>query len=262
VSRVRDAGDSPIAWLPDDPDIDAIESPVRELLGKQWASRATAELRVASVFTVVARGLFETGAAPEVLRIAARAVSDEVRHAEICRHLAARYLGRPVPWPARGPVPLPRFASAAPALRPTLHAVAMGCVNETIASAWLEASLREATSPLVRAALRELIADDVHHARLGWAHVASSFVTSEMRIELGVWLPRILELATGNWLRESRDTIRDGLPAHGVPSFATTRQIVEETLLGLVVPGFETVGVPTTPGLAWCTEHFCARRRH
>jgi hypothetical protein len=133
----------------------------------------------------------------------------------------------------------------------------MGCVNETIASVWLETSLREANSPLVRAALRELIADDVHHARLGWAHVASSFVTPEMRAELGVWLPRVLEMATGNWLRDGRDTLRDGFPAHGVPSFATTRQIVEQTVLGVVLPGFDAVGVPTTPALTWCTEHFC-----
>jgi hypothetical protein len=256
MSRRRATNDDPLAGLPEDPSIDALDSSVREGLGRQWANRATAELRVASVFSVVARGLFETGADPQVLRIAARAVSDEVRHAEICNHLAERYLGCSVAWPKPGPVPIPRLRRAPHALRPTLHAVAMGCVNETIASAWLEKSLRETTSPLVRAALRELIADDIHHARLGWAHVASSFVSSKMRRELGTWLPLLLEAAAGGWLRDTKETLVEGHPAHGVPSLATTRDVVRETVLGVVLPGFDELGVPTAAGREWCAERF------
>ena len=71
-----------------------------------------------------------------------------------------------------GPSPMPQLARAPLALRPTLHTLAMGCINETIASAWLEASLRDATLPLARRVIRELIADDIHHARMGWAHLA------------------------------------------------------------------------------------------
>jgi len=37
-------------------------------------------------------------------------------------------------------VPMPLHARARASLRPTLRAVAMGCINETIASCWLEAS--------------------------------------------------------------------------------------------------------------------------
>src|SRR5215472_7573582 len=176
MTRLRKTDDETTARLPEDPTIDALDGELRERLGRQWASRATAELRVAAIFSVVSRGLFETGADPAVIHIAARAVSDEVRHADICRRLAVRYLGRDVAWPPPGRAAMPELAKAPKELRPTLHTVAMGCVNETIASAWLDESLRPATSPLARAALRELIADDIHHARLGWAHLASSFV--------------------------------------------------------------------------------------
>jgi hypothetical protein len=227
-------------------------------LGRQWASRAAAELRVACVFTVVARarGLFESGADPEVLRIAARAVSDEVRHAEICRGLAERYFGHPVNWPAPRPAVMPQLARAPSAIRATLHTVAMGCVNETIASAWLEASLRDTTSVLARAAIRELIADDIHHARLGWAHVASSFVSRSMRREVGEWLPRLLEAAAWTWTRRVNGTASEGFPAHGVPSLATTRAVVRDTLQTVILPGFDRLGVPSASAREWWARRY------
>ena len=54
---------------------------------------------------------------------------------------ARRYQGREVDWPAPEPARMPQLAGAPRAIRATLHVVAMGCLNETIASAWLEASL-------------------------------------------------------------------------------------------------------------------------
>ena len=73
------------------------------------------------MFSVIAREFFENGADATVMSLVARAVSDEVRHAEICRLLATRYLGRDVAWPPPGPVPLPNHGTAPDGLRPTLH---------------------------------------------------------------------------------------------------------------------------------------------
>jgi len=143
----------------------------------------------------IARELLETGADPVVQQIVARAVSDEVRHAEICRALARRYLARDVAWPPPGPVPLPFHGPASEALRPTLHITAMCCINETLATAWLGRSLADATAPLARAAVRALLADDIDHARAGWAHLASPHVTAQVRAQIAGWLPRLLEAA-------------------------------------------------------------------
>ena len=251
MTRLRETGYAPTNVLPDDPSIDALEPALRERLGRQWASRATAELRVASIFATLSAGLLESGADPAVLGIAARAVSDEVRHAEICRRLAERYSGHAVAWPAPGRGSMPRLARAPVDLRATLHTVAMGCVNETIASAWLEASLRTAISPLARAALRELIADDIHHARLGWAHLASSFVGDATRRDLGAWLPALLDAAAMQWTRDSKDKLPEGCPEHGVPSNEATRRVVRDTVAGVVLPGFESLGVPVAAGREW-----------
>ncbi len=252
MTRLRKTDDETSARLPADPSIDALDGELRERLGRQWASRATAELRVAAIFSIVSRGLFETGADPAVIRIAARAVSDEVRHAELCRALAERYLARPVAWPVPGPAKMPELERAPKEIKPTLHTIAMGCINETIASAWLEESLRPATSPLARAALRELIADDIHHARLGWAHLASSFVPRAVRRELGAWLPALIRAVVKPWVGAAKDRVVEGCPSHGVPSLETTRAVVRSTLSDVVLPGFESLGVSTALGREWC----------
>src|SRR4051812_44436915 len=142
TARLRPTDDDVRARLPlEDPSVEALDPETRRVVARQWQGRAKSELRVASVFAVLARELFETGADPKVMQICARAVSDEVRHAEICRTLAERYAGSAVAWPPPGPVPMPSHARAPDALRPTLRVTAMGCINETIASAWLDASL-------------------------------------------------------------------------------------------------------------------------
>jgi hypothetical protein len=238
----------------DDPGVDELDEKTRRFLSWQWEKRATAELRVASIFAVVARELFETGAHPAVLSVASRAVGDEVRHAELCRVLAGRYGGRNVPWPTPGRTPMPLHGTAPRRLRPTLHVTAMGCINETIASAWLERSFRDATSTLARAAVRELMADDVYHARLGWAHLASPQVTAEVRAEIAAWLPRLLEAAALPWLRDAK-RFGAGVPEHGVPSGATTREVVASTVRTVVLPGFEALGVETRPGSEWTARH-------
>jgi hypothetical protein len=257
MTRLRTSDDDTAARLPEhDASIEELDLPTRERLGRQWASRSVAELRVAGVFTVVSHDLLQRGADPAVLRIAARAVSDEVRHADLCRVLAERYLGRAVPWPTPGPSPIPSLSRAPAALRATLHTVAMGCVNETIASAWLEESLRTATAPTARTVIRELIADDIHHARLGWAHLSSSFVSKDDRQALGAWLPALLEYAAKPWTKGHADKIEEGIPEHGVPSVATTCEVVHATLETVVLPGFDGLGVPTAAAREWCGRAF------
>jgi hypothetical protein len=255
MKRLRTTDDDARARLPlEDPSVDALDVATRQALSLHWEARATSELRVASIFAVLARELFETGADAPVMTICARAVSDEVRHAEICRLLAERYGDREVPWPSPGPVPMPLHADAPEPLRPTLRAVAMGCINETIATAWLDACLKDATSPLARAAIRELIADDVHHARLGWAHLGSPRVTTETRSAIAAWLPRLLKTAALPWVAIA-DVSPHGIPAHGVPSTETTRAAVASALRAVVLPGLEALGVPIGAARAWVDEH-------
>ena len=189
-----------------------------------------------------------------MLEISARAVSDELGHAEVCRLAASAYYGRPARWPAPGIAPLPRHREVAKRLRPTLRLVGMCCISETIAAAWLEASLRDASSALARAALRTLLADDVRHARLGWMHVASMKAEPRLSAEIAKNLAAMLDDVLRPWLLAAEESFGPGVPEHGVPSAATTKRVVLEAVNEVVLPGFDHLEIDTAPAREWLRE--------
>lgn len=215
-----------------------------------WLGRAANERRVSDSFAFIADALRALNANAALIELAVRAVDDELRHAEICRLVASRFHGSELEPPARLALTVPAHATASPDLRHTLHVVGQSCFNETIASAVLEASIAGARGALVSAALRELLSDEVDHARLGWAHLAAT--REELRAKVEKW---IAALARGN-LTMWRDTPRRYATTVAMTEQgALTAQETEETLLAairdLVIPGFDKLGMSTTEVRAW-----------
>ena len=88
----------------------------------------------------------------------------------------------------------------------------------------------------------------------GGAHPASAFVGPDTRRELGPGSRRFLEAAARPWIRVLPGKIAGGCVTHGVPSDETTRAVVRETLNAVVLPGFESLGVPIAAGREWCAS--------
>jgi hypothetical protein len=208
-----------------------------------WLRRASAELGAGLAFAHLDAVLADLGADPAVRALAARAVDDERRHAEICRHLAGAYLAAEVDLPP--PVPESPPADSAPSdeLRQTIRVVSLSCVSETVACAFLDRCRAEATCALVRAALRALFADEIDHARLGWAHLASARVTGRLRRALGACLGPLLEASLAPW-RAVAAAEAPAFPGHGRPAAATIRRVVDEAVADLVLPGLARLGIP------------------
>ncbi|MBX3272220.1 MAG: diiron oxygenase [Sandaracinaceae bacterium] len=211
-------------------------------VGAIWRERAQSELNAASGFAIVATELFELGAPSAVLELATRAVHDEVRHAELCRGLAERYLGEPVAPPVAKRVSMPRHAGADAELVKHLHVVGLCCVNETLAAGFLEACLEATDAPDVRELARQHLADEVRHARVGWAHLA--WVDAATRRAIGGFVPRMLTANVARWTRRLHIMPRAGFPGLGVPARARALASLEETVREVVLPGFAAVGVP------------------
>jgi hypothetical protein len=237
--------------LPDsDAAVEALSPPQRAMLAEIWLGRAASERRVADSFRVVSAALSTLGAAAELVQLADRAIDDEMRHTELSRMVASRYAGRPLEAPAALPLEVPRHARASERLRQVLYVVGQCSLNETIASAFLEVALAHARAPTAVIALRELLSDEIDHARIGWALLAS--VDTVTRGEVGEWLPRLAVANLKMW-RETPRTYPDdpALAGHGAPSAAAVESALLMALEDLIVPGFEALAIPTAQVRAW-----------
>lgn len=227
-----------------DPEIEALTREQRAELAAVWLGRAASERRVADAFVVVRQALLDAGSPGPLVSLATRAVDDEYRHAELARVVAERFAGEPLEPPARLPLAVPRHPGASPELLRTLHILGHCALNETFASAFLEATLTLTSAPLARAAVRELLADEVDHARIGWGHLAS--LNAGTRETLIPWLVPLVSGNLSMWRSAPRPYPKDpALHRHGAPP----AELIERTLLNaieeLVIPGFEYFGLPT-----------------
>jgi hypothetical protein len=231
--------------------IDGLAAEHRAQLAAVWQNRAGLELQVGVGFAAIAGGLVEHGVAQPVIELVTAAVRDEVRHAEISASLAARYRGDAIAWPAPAKTLIPAFAPATGAFRTTLHVVAMCCINETLACEILEACVAQGKSPLVRAAQQSILSDEIDHARAGWAHLGSPYVTAGAKRELGPWLRRLVAGKLDALLDEAAPLPGEAFPEHGMLSRETFRTLIHAALEDVVFPGFERVGIDTTEAREW-----------
>lgn len=223
----------------------------RRHIASIWLGQAATEARVAGSFAVVHDALAALGANAGLVRLAARAVDDEHRHAALCEHVAGQYFGSTVGPYTPLPPHYPHHPGAPDAVRHALHVIGQCCLNETFASAYLSVAQKGATTPLVKQATRELLSDEIDHARIGWAFVHS--LPEHTRAGVQDWL---LALTVCN-LREWRSIdlpAGDELAAHGIPPWQPTQDAITETLIGVVIPGFQHVGLDTRKLERWAAE--------
>jgi len=234
--------------------IDALAPDSRAQLAGVWQNRASLELQVGIGFAAIAGGLVEEGVIQPVIELATAAIRDEVRHAEISASLAARYRGSEVTWPAPVKTMIPAFAPATGRFRSTLRVIAQCCINETLACAVLEACVAQGKSPLVRAGQQSILSDEIDHARAGWAHLASPFVSEGDKKAIGTWLRRLLAGKLDVLLDEAAPLPGEAFPDHGMLSRATLVKVLHSTLDDVVFPGFDAAGIDTTDARAWAKE--------
>jgi hypothetical protein len=228
------------------PDVDACvdELPVeqRRVVAGRWADRARNELTTSTCFAEIYRALVALEAPFELLGSASRAVDDELRHAEICTFVAGRYAGAPVEMPRVEVFRPTRFHGCTPTESQLLLVILHSCLNEGIAVSYMQACLASAAGPLARAAVREIMQDEVHHARLGWALLAARPASDRGVVERA--LPELVAAMVPPWLDHAG--YPDDLPAgHGSLTVAEGRATTIEALDQLILPGFEHLGIDT-----------------
>lgn len=222
--------------------MDSLGDGDRRLVGGVWRHRATSEMTAAVAFADLTRDLFATPAEPTVRFLAARAITEEMLHAEACRKLAGRYLRADVPVPAPRVFEAARFGDCPESVNRTLRVVLHCCVNESIGSAMLSACLAGTEYPAVRAVLKFLLKDEIDHARIGYGYLSSRLVDEEHRAHVRRATPTLLKLARDTWYAPDAGLPESAPPGHGCLGKDDLRNVVEDAISNLVLPGLEAVG--------------------
>jgi len=231
--------------------LDRLDPSERHAVGGIWAFRARLEENASARFERLGRRLEHVGAGREALPLARRAVRDERRHAALCDVVAGHYGGAP---------PRVRLSpdDIAPAHfslrdRALYEVVAFCCLTESINAVLMSVTLKLATAPPIRAAVRAILRDEVWHARLGWAHLAHERAHGRGDC-LGEALPRMLRGTVEEELFDAEGPADAGTPAlvaHGELPRPLRLEIFATALRDVVFPGLENSGVPTVAGREW-----------
>lgn len=231
-----------------------------DAVARLWAFRAHAELDAAARFARLERALVRFSAVPVVVDLAGQAALDERRHHVRCAELADRF-GRPV-------------ASCNEAQASPLHGgqleardqllyevVAMSCVTESLSTALLLRMRAEAEDPAVRSVVKEILRDEVQHARLGWAHLAAESQRRSVTF-LGPRLRGMLATTVDEEIFGEELGAGEALAPFGGLSRATRCEIFVSTMHQVVFGGLHRFGVDTTDAQRWLDQRSGRSRRN
>lgn len=134
--------------------------------------------------------------------------------------------------------------------------VAVCCISETMNTSLMTRCLEVAKDKEIRKTLRQLLKDEVRHARLGWAHLAAERAAGRGAFLADV-LPLMLEASVepGFLEGERQAPWSDALFDYGELPWAELVQIYCDTLNEVVFKGLDAMGVITSKGRTWLLEH-------
>jgi hypothetical protein len=152
-------------WAPAMAGVATLDARTRARLAQVWLADALEEHASVAAFARFTMLLLSVGAPPELAVLSQRASIDEVRHAELCFALSARYAGR-----AQGPTALSLDGALGPMSLAEIAALTAqeGCVGETLGAALAHEQRSHATDPEALRVLSRIARDEERHAALAW----------------------------------------------------------------------------------------------
>jgi len=218
----------------------------REVVGTSWLHRMEQEHLAVGAFAHLTSELAALGCQPAILELAARAVSDEVRHARLCRDAAIAHLGPDrVPPFVRGTLELPVHAPEREHAL-VLLAAEMCCISETLTGAFLTEMLERAGTDEARTLVRALLSDEIDHGRIGWALLEDRRKRGMDLAFVAAALPGLLERQCADVIVPTQVTDDPALEAHGYLGPHASAYVYRTALAEIVLPGFAALGIDTS----------------
>jgi hypothetical protein len=118
-------------------------------------------------------------------------------------------------------------------------------VTETESVATLTTLLAQEAEPAVESVLREIVRDEVQHARIGWAHLAREHASYDVSF-LSRFIPAMIRGAAPGLFGGKPQPEDDALLRHGVLPEFRKRDVFIGALEEIVFPGLEKFGIDVT----------------
>jgi hypothetical protein len=222
-----------------------LDDDLRARIARHWLHRSAAERGVAVAFEHLRPRLVAAGVADPVLALVDKAIDDERRHADLCVRLATEYAGTEQSTPPARFDALPDFRTNDERLEVALIVTGMCCINESIASEWIRSCWQAATAEIAVVANREHLKDEIDHARLGWAHLASSHVDASLKARIAQRVPKMIEVNVAEWKKPDEHLPPEGVREHGHLSRDENDAVIDAAVRDVVWPGFELLEMVT-----------------
>lgn len=186
----------------------------------------------------------------DLIAACARIPSDEIRHSEIAVRAAEKLSGRPgaeVPLPVEGRRPAKPGEVRCSLRELDVHVAMLPAFLETLAVGLLSEARRRASDPMMKAVYSAVLADEIHHARLGWYYLAwraPRWSRADRQHLADALAPRIAGRAS--MISDGRPAPRGcakALRALGVMEGATQEAVVRRIMETEVVPGLDALGL-------------------
>jgi hypothetical protein len=213
------------------------------------AQRALAlgEYTAVDLFARLASGLLLNGAPFDVVAAATHIPSDEMRHADLTFRMACLLSDRDVEIQVdRGAIDR-RWSKPMDLEALDVAMVEVSAIGETLACALLGACRARATDPCARAVFASVVADEVHHARLGWYYLlwrAPQWTRAERQRVADRAGTLVMDVERRFWRgREAAKGAEGAARALGVLESEGQRAAVRAVMEDEIVPALDALGL-------------------
>ncbi len=205
-----------------------------------------------TVFSALVANVLEAGAPIDTGTVILKMAQDELRHAEICGRAVVAMGGTNAAQRDTTVRPLAQHVGCCPIER-ALRNVLVTSISEMYSVAFFVASLDRMTDPYLRSVTRELLSDEVLHARFGFYYlqIYRDWLASrpEVRRSIARYLRYVFAVCEGEFVRGHRPRAGADDERLGLVSSELGLEVFVETMQHGVVPGLERFGLDATD--AW-----------
>jgi hypothetical protein len=222
-------------------------APALALACKAQTMLAQGEYEAVDLFSRIAGGLAIAGAPLDLVAAATRVATDEIRHADYAFRFAALLGTSDVTIDVRSRRAEQRWGSKLDLETLDRMMIEIPAIGEGLACALLAASRERASDVVARPLYDSILADEVHHTRLGWYYLAwraPQWTAPERQRAADRAGEAIVEVEKRFWWgRDAPAGSRKAARALGVLESEGQRQVIRQIMEEEIVPALDQLGL-------------------